>query len=589
MIISSSPSESPVPVVQSRGITMATRLRQYLLIWFCMFLAWPGLSVPAQTRASRPAPAKSAGSPKLILLIVVDQFRPDYLTRFGDLFGAGGFRRLLNQGAYFTSSHYLHACTYTACGHSVLLSGSIPAITGIIGNEWVDRESGFKVTSVSDADYVGVPEGRGASPRKMMSTTLGDQLRLQNNFRSRAIGISLKDRSAILPAGKSANAAYWFDTAKGQMQTSSYYLPQLPDWVKTFNDQKIPTSYFGKTWDRVLPESEYARSDQDNAPYETGLSGVKTFPHVVNGGGTQAGPKFYDDFTRTPWANDYLVDFAELAIENEKLGQDEYTDVLSVSFSANDIMGHAFGPYSQEMQDMVIRTDRTLERFFQIIDQRVGLTNTLVVFSADHGVAPVPEYAQAKKLGGGRVSKKALYEIISQTLNGKYGEAPWIAGSSNESIYLNQEVIKSKGLNRSEVERVAGEAAMNIQGVATYFTRTQLINGPQPASDLSQRVAAAFNPQRSGDVYLIAQPYFFFEEDYFLATTHGSPYSYDTHVPVILMGKELRPGQYPAPSSPADIAPTLAAILGIEPPSGSVGRVLTEALEPAVAPTKKKK
>ncbi|MBX7218604.1 MAG: alkaline phosphatase family protein [Blastocatellia bacterium] len=538
----------------------------------------------ASTALKVTGPAK----PKLILTIVVDQFRNDYLSRFGDLYSENGFQRLVKNGAYFTNAHYLHACTYTACGHAVILSGSVPAMTGIIGNQWFERESGLPVTSVTDARFMGLPSGRGGAPTRLLVTTLGDQMRMNSNYRSKVIGISLKDRSAMLPVGKSANAAYWFDTAGGNMQTSAYYMDSLPPWVTAFNARKYADSYFGKTWERLLPEAVYNRSDRDDAPYEGKFAGDSNkFPHVITGGGTQPGPKYYDDFTKTPWANDLQVDFAEAAIENEQLGQDDDTDLLSVSFSAFDILGHAFGPFSQEMEDMALRTDLAVARLLDVVDKKVGLANTLVVFTADHGAAPVPEYAQEKKMGGRRIKELDVMDAVTKALNAAYGQGTWISDVQNGSVYLNLETIQAKKLDRSTVERLAGETALKVPGVATYFTRTQMLNGPLPPTEIARRVAAAFHPHRSGDVYLVPEPYSFFEEPQVrLSTTHGTPYSYDTHVPVILMGRGLKPGQYQTASSPADIAPTLATLLNVEAPSGTVGRVLNEALETEPLPAK---
>lgn len=550
---------------------------------------------PQKTPKQAPPATKtpSTTGPKLVLLIVIDQFRQDYFSRFSDLYGEGGFRRLLKNGAFFANANYLHACTYTACGHAVVMTGSIPALTGIISNQWYERETNQVVTSVQDTRFMGVPNGRGGAPSRLLVTTLGDQLRLANNRQSQVIGVSLKDRSAMLPAGKSANAAYWFDTNEGKMQTSTYYMDHFPAWAEAFNARKIPDSYFGKTWDRLLPEAAYARSDRDDAPYEKKLAGDSNkFPHVVTGGGTRPNPKFYDDFTRTPWGNDLLLEFTQTLLENENLGQDDYTDVLTVSFSSFDIVGHAFGPYSQEMQDMAVRTDQTVAKLLDLVDKRVGLANTLVILTGDHGAAPIPEYSQEKHLGGRRILSETVGNAVNRALTEKFGEGNWISDGGSESIYLNLETIRNKKLDRSEVEKTVGEAALTVPGVATYFTRTQLLNGPLPPTEIAKRVAAAFNPLRSGDVYLVPEPYAFFEEGANLATTHGTPYSYDTHVPIVMMGRGIRPGRYFSPSSPSDIAPTLAALLNVENPNGNVGRVLVEALDgdvPVKPPTSKPK
>jgi predicted AlkP superfamily pyrophosphatase or phosphodiesterase len=546
-----------------------------------LFLAVAFTLNAAPSLAQKRSAPKSPASPKirLVLGITIDQFREDYLDRFGDLYGEGGFKRLIKGGALFANAHYLHACTYTAPGHGVILTGSVAAQTGIIGNSWYDRESGRNIESITDPKYVGVPSGKGSAPTRLLVTTLGDQMKMATGGQSRVIGVSLKDRSAILPAGRNADAAYWFDSKSGAMQTSTYYMEKLPAWVEAFNARKIPDGWFGKSWEKILPEAAYARSDRDDAPYEGRFAGGgQTFPHII-GVGAKPDVRFYEDFTKTPWSNDMLVDFAAAALENERLGADDAPDVLSVSFSANDILGHAFGPFSQEMEDMTVRTDRSIARLLDIVDKRVGLANTLVFLTADHGVAPIPEYSQTRRLGGRRISEKAILDAVYKALVKEYGEGEWIVGASADSLYLNLETIQAKKLDRDDVECTAGEAALTVPGVATYFTRTQLLNGPLPPTDIARRVVMAFNPQRSGDVYLVPEPFAFFSEGISAGTTHGTPYPYDTHVPVLLMGRGVRPGKYLSEASPSDIAPTLAALLGVAAPSGTVGKILREAVE----------
>ncbi len=537
------------------------------------------VTVPTAAQKKRPAAKTSAKKGyKLVLGITIDQFRGDYLERFADLYGKGGFRRLTTEGAFYASAHYRHACTYTAPGHGVILTGSAPALNGIIGNGWYDRETGKNVESITDDRYQAVPTGRPAAPTRLLVTTVGDELKSATGGRAKVIGVSLKDRSAILPAGKSADAAYWFDGKTGAMQTSTYYMKELPAWATAFNAMKPADKWFGKKWEKSLPEAAYARCDVDDAPYEGKFAGGgHAFPHTV-GVGTAPDAVFYNDFTKTPWSNDMLVDFAEAALVNEQLGADDVPDILSVSFSANDILGHYFGPYSHEVLEMTVKTDRSIARLLDIVDKRVGLENTLVFLTADHGAAPIPEYSQTHKLGGRRVSPDAVKEAVFKALVAKFGEGEWFAGMSGDSIYLNLNTIKAKNLDRHDVECVAGEAALTVPGVANYFTRSQLLNGPLPQTELARRVQLAFHPLRSGDVYLVPEPYSFFTEGS-LPTTHGTPYEYDTHVPVLVMGRGLKPGRYLVEASPSDIAPTLSALLGISPPSGNIGRVLTEAVE----------
>ncbi|MGQ9895965.1 MAG: alkaline phosphatase family protein [Acidobacteriota bacterium] len=537
--------------------------------------AWPLTLVSCATAQNR----TNAVGYRLVVGIVIDQLRPDYLERFDDLFGEKGFKRLKARGAYFANAHYRHACTYTAPGHAVILTGSTAAVTGIIGNQWYDRQSGKPIQSITDETTTGVPAGKGASPQRLLVSTLADELKAATAGQAKVIGISLKDRGAILLVGRTANVAYWFDDKRGQMQTSTYYMSELPAWVAAFNAQRIPDRWFGKTWEKLLPESAYARCAPDDAPYEKHFAGGGTaFPHQV-GRGDKPNAHFYSDFTMTPWANDFLVDFAVAAIENERLGADETPDVLTISFSANDIVGHAFGPNSHEVLDITVRTDQAIARLLDAIDAKVGLDQTLVFLTADHGVAPVPEYAQQQRLYSRRISFEQVVVAMKRALDAKFGAAPWFAGFSAESVYFDLATLAEKKLRRAEVEQVAAEAALTIEGLAAAFTRSQILFGRMPRTPAAERVQMAFHPQRSGDVFLVPEPFCFFSsEEYTTATTHGTPYAYDTHVPVILMGRSIRSGTYWVEASPADIAPTLAALLGVTPPSGTVGRPLHEAL-----------
>ena len=540
--------------------------------------------------------------PRLVLLIVVDQFRYDYLERFGDLFAPNGLRRLMRDGASWTQSNYDHFPTYTAPGHGTMMTGAYPAETGIIANEWPDRTTGKKVTSVSDVS-VKLLGGRagdtGSSPRRLMSSTVGDELRLITNDRSKVIGVSIKDRSAILPAGRHANAAYWFSITSGTMVSSTYYFDQLPAWVTTFNNPRPADQYFGKKWERLLAESEYVkRAGPDSPPWEVvSASGdTNAFPHTITGGATTPGPAFYSAFDHSPFSNELVLTFAQQAISNEQLGQDEDTDVLTVSFSGNDYVGHRYGPYSQEAMDVTLRTDRQIATLLDFVESKVGLANTLVAFTADHGVSPIPEHAAAIGLGGARVKTTDLLAAMRAGIKARYnsdGKSPdptvdyiykfddnGLArdGFMNGNVYFNYDALERDKVNAEELAQVVGRAAFTVPGVARYFTRAQLLRGATSITDpIERRVLHGFHPSRSGDVVLIAEPFKYLGDT--LAATHGSPYSYDTNVPTIIMGTGVIAGRYFEPATPADIAPTLCALLGLTPPSNATGRVLVEALK----------
>jgi predicted AlkP superfamily pyrophosphatase or phosphodiesterase len=560
-----------------------------------------------QGRTAKAIPSRSP-RPRLVLLIVVDQFRYDYLERYGDLFVQGGLRRLMREGASWTQANYDHMPTYTAPGHATLMTGTWPSEHGIIGNNWFDRETGTRISSVADNStlLLGGREGeRGKSPRRLLASTVGDELRLATNDRSKVIGISAKDRSAILPAGRHASAAYWLSNDNGNFVSSNYYFNSLPAWVERFNQRRLADSFFGKSWVRLLPEPEYARRvGADAQPWENlypDSRDTKTFPHIVTGGLSLPGNMFYKSLDYTPFSNDFLLAFAKEAIVNENLGADDDTDVLTISFSANDYVGHRFGPYSQEAMDVTLRLDRDLAELLNFVDVRIRLRNTIVIFTADHGVAPVPEHAVALRLPGQRIDYANILKTIRDAMKARYsrkaGEdntADYIQsfqykdqtreGYINGNVYLNLAALRRDGVNVEEMEQFVGQAAMSIPGMARYFTRAQLEAGSiAPADPVARRVIHGYQPQRSGDVVLVTQPYSITVEpldeptDFRWTATHGSPYSYDTHVPLIIMGGGFAAGRYEQAAAPSDIAPTLSAALGIQAPSNSTGRVLIEA------------
>ncbi|MBC7911644.1 MAG: alkaline phosphatase family protein, partial [Pyrinomonadaceae bacterium] len=397
-----------------------------------------------QRAAQASAQARSQASrPRLVLLIVVDQFRYDYLERFGDLFAANGIRRLQRDGASWAEANYDHTPTYTAPGHATLMTGTWPGEHGIIANAWYERETGKRVSSVTDDAtlLLGGREGeKGSSPRRLLVSTLGDELRFATNDRAKIIGISIKNRSAILPAGRNANAAYWFSTNTGNMVSSTYYFKNLPAWVERFNGTRPADKFFGARWERLLPEAEYVKRAGADAPVWEDISAAKdtnTFPHIVTGGASKPDKAFYNAFDYTPFSNDLLVAFARQAIANESLGADDETDFLSVSFSGNDYVGHRFGPYSHEAMDMALRVDRQIAELLDEVEARVGLQRTLVAFTADHGVAPIPEHAAATNLPGRRISSTDVLNVIRAAIRERYGRKE--AGDYIQSFKYNNE------------------------------------------------------------------------------------------------------------------------------------------------------
>ncbi len=561
-------------------------LRFSLSLFLCFILlstSFPLLCLsfitPAYAQAKRKtAAANNSPKIKLVLGIVIDQFRYDYLTRFADQFGEGGFKLLTQGGANFTNANYPYTPTVTACGHAAFMTGAAPNENGIIANEWYDRETGKRVTSVSDPNtkLLGGKEGAGSSPHRLLSSTIGDQLKLHTNGQAKVVGISLKDRAAILPSGKKPNGAYWYDVTTGRMVSSTYYFNDVPDWVKSFNQSQSADSYFGRVWKKVLPEAAYSRSLPDDSPFEKWTFG-KTFPHTINGGEDKPGSKFYNQFEATPFANEMVANFAKLALDKEQLGADDIPDLLTVSFSANDILGHYAGPNSPEAQDITIRTDRILADLFAYVDKKVGLQNTVIAFTADHGAAPIPEHAQTLGLGG-RIETKEVSDVIERALSKRFGEDKWVLLSIYGNIFLDYTVLEKRKASHAEAEQLAAEEVRKINGIANCFTRTQILLGQLPRTRVANSVALGFHEKRNGDLVVIQNPFWIFGESV-LATTHSTPYNYDTHVPVIFYGAGIKAGTFHNQSSPLDIAPTLATILKIEFPSNNIGQVLGDALK----------
>jgi Type I phosphodiesterase / nucleotide pyrophosphatase len=479
--------------------------------------------------------------PKLVVAVIFDQFRYDYLTRFRSEYHAG-FDRLLTQGAVFTNARYEHYPTVTAVGHSTFLTGATPAISGIVGNSWYDRAEGKTVTSVIDGGtkLVG-SEGEGSSPRRLLVDTVGDELRKASGGKSHVIGISHKDRAAILPAGHSADAAYWFLDPTGGFVTSTYYLSQLPSWVRDFNASHPCQSYAGEKWlDHTLPA---------------------------------AGGKLCEAVTASPFGNELMERFAERAIEAEQLGKHDATDLLALSFSSNDVVGHQYGPDSTEVHEMCVTSDRVLGKLIDALDRQVGPDGYVLVVSADHGVAPTPEANATLKMPGGRLTGSPVAKVVEAALGKRYGDAKWVTNAADTGLYPNLEEIASKKLDRAEVDRVAADAAMTIPQVFRVYTREQLLSGQFQNDSIGHRVLNGFFPQRSPDIEVILDPYWITSSS---GASHSTPFGYDTHVPVVFLGATIRPGHYDEPVMPNDIAPTLATLLAIETPAGSVGRALAE-------------
>lgn len=530
-----------------------------------------------------------AAEPALVVVVMIDQFRADYLERFGPHFGPGGFRRLMEQGATFTDCRYRYAVTKTACGHATVLTGVNPNVHGIISNDWIERETLKRVNCVDDdtAQVVGLPEVKGgaklpaklsvraASPRRLLATTVGDELKLNRGPGPKVIGVSSKDRSAVLLGGKFADAAYWMD--KGRIVTSTAYLKELPAWVQAFNATGRIDAYFDKVWDRLLPVAAYEKlQGADDAPGEGAEAGMgKTFPKRVNGGAATLTPAFYDAFENSPFKSEVLVDFAREVVEHEKLGQRGFTDVLCLSFSTNDSVGHTYGPDSHEVMDITLRTDRMLADFLTFLDRKVGLQRCTIVFTADHGAAPLPERVKALNpaISAGRVDAVRLLKTGEAALDAAFGPLAdgkrWLVPDAFQFLFAAG-VLAEKKLAPAVAENVLRDALRTVDFIDEAYTRSALLAGDVKGA-YAEATLLSFNRERTGDVYFRIKPFWV---DRKTGTNHGTPYTYDVCVPLVWFGVGVKPGVYPQRVGVDDIAPTLAHILNLLPPPRSEGRQL---------------
>lgn len=528
------------------------------------------LSTPAHVYAQKKEPVPPA-KPKLVIGIVIDQMRYDFLYRYAAKYGKGGFRRLMNEGFNSRNAQYPYVPTYTAPGHSSIFTGSIPAINGMVANDWYSRSLKREIYCTDDSTVhtVGSTGKAGEmSPRNLLVTTITDQLRLSDNFRSRVIGISQKDRASILPAGHTANAAYWLDSQSGNFITSTYYMAALPAWVTTFNALKSADSYLSKPWNTLLPIDTYTESTADNMAYENPLPGETSpvFPHDLPG----IRKKDTELIKSTPFGNSLSKDFAISCIEHEQLGKKGATDFLTLSFSSTDYVGHSFGPNSIEIEDTYLRLDRTLSELLSFLDSYLGKENVLVFLTADHGVASIPAFNEAHQLPGTVVDAQVLKQLKTIAAT-EFGDANLIEHIVNDEIYLDHALMKQKKISRTELYTSLKEALQHCEGIHTLLDLNNLSQASLPESEISF-FKNGFNEKRSGDFQIVTEPGSFF--GHAKGTTHGSYGTYDTHVPLLWYGWTIKNGESSERVSITDIAPTLANMLDIMEPSGSIGKVL---------------
>ncbi|NDV43744.1 alkaline phosphatase PafA [Flagellimonas sediminis] len=520
-----------------------------------------------------------AQSPKLVVGIVVDQMRYDYLTRFWDQYGEGGFKRMVNEGFNGKNHHYNYAPTSTGPGHASVYTGTFPAMHGIIGNDWYDKESGKMVYCAGDESYtsVGTTSDAGKmSPHRLLTTTITDQLRLHTQQRGKVIGIALKDRGAILPAGHSANGAFWYEGGEtGNWITSSYYMDALPQWVVDYNNSDAVKVY-KKSWTTLRPIDSYAESGTDANNYEGMFKGETTsaFPHDI--------PALWDAngqfnlLRTTPYGNSITTDFAIAALEGENLGKDDFTDFLAVSFSSTDYVGHFFGVNSKEIEDTYIRLDQDLARLFATLDNKVGAGEYTVFLTADHAAINVPSYLTDQKLPGGYLDMKGIKEHFDEFLKYKYGTTDVVKNQSNYQLFLDHKILNNLDIDLDDAQEDIAKELLGYEGISQVYTGHQMWENDY-TEGIPYILQNGYNQKRSGDVLIVPSPgYISYSRT---GSTHGSPQIYDTHVPLLLFGKGIKHGSTVNRTEIPDIAPTIASLLGIAFPSGTTGKPIAEVLE----------
>ncbi len=527
----------------------------------------------------RPGRAAPTPRPRLVLFVSVDQMRADYLERFAPLF-RGGFRALLDRGAVFSRSLYRHANTETGPGHALLLSGRHARDNGVVANVWYDRVTRRSLNVVEDPSVspLGGP-GQGRSPANFIGLTLGDRLKRASPD-SKVVGVALKDRSAILMAGPRADAAYWYDSDSGHFITSTYYMKAAPAWLDAWNAQGRFDALHGRLWTRLLPDAavyeRYAGPDQVEGEWDRKDT---VFPHAIRG--APRSPQFYDDLRRTPYADELTLEFALRALDAHELGRDEATDLLAVGFSASDIIGHTYGPDSQEQMDQMLRLDGTLGRLFEEVERRVGPGGFVFGLSADHGAMPLVEVAQGRGQAARREHPDALGEPVREALAAAFpGKRGLIADFDQPHFYLDLEALAEQGVRRAEVERVIELAALATGLVERVYTASRLLGDPPVDDPEFPLFRNAFFESRSPHVLVRLKGYVYVDDEYRGGTGHGTAEAYDRHVPMAFLGPGIKPGRYTEPCGPEEIAPTLHAILGLDYPLEIGQRVLTEMLAP---------
>lgn len=517
---------------------------------------------------------KQRDKAKLVVGIVVDQMRNDYIERFWNHYSEDGFKRLTRQGFRFKDNHFTYIPTKTAPGHASIYTGTTPKNHGIIANAWFDKKSSKMVYCAGDSTKksIGTIDKTGEmSPHRLLTTTITDENRLATQMRGKTIGIALKDRGAILPAGHTANAAYWFQGKdEGRWISSSYYMEELPQWVTKFNNSGVVNKYM-KTWETLYSISTYKESGSDLNKFERGFKGKETatFPYDIEK--LRKDNNNFDLLRSIAYGNDFTTDFAITAIKEENLGQDEYTDFLTISFSSTDYIGHNFGVNSKEVQDTYIRLDKNIAELLRFLDQNVGEDNYILFLTSDHGGINVPAYLASLNIPAGYFNRKDLQENIQKFVEKEFAERLLIKNVSNDQVFFNHKLIQKLDIDVGELQCRVAEYLTNYKNIHRVYTRNQIITGT-PDTGVDKLVKNGFNPKRSGDIVYLMEPSVVSYPR--TGSTHGSGYSYDTHVPLFFYGKDIQNGATSQRSEIVDIAPTIATMLGISYPNTTTGKPL---------------
>jgi arylsulfatase A-like enzyme len=547
------------------------------LVLFAMLAISATNSIDAQKTK---AITNTEKGPRLVVGIVVDQMRWDYLERFAPLFKAnGGFKRMMNQGFSNDNCQIGYTPSVTACGHTGIYTGTVPAIHGITGNGWYDTQLKRNVycsedRTVDGVGAAGASDGK-MSPKNMLTTSIADELRMANNFKSKVIGIALKDRGAILPAGHSANGAYWFDAKSGNFITSTYYYKELPNWVKQFNDRQIPDSLMKLGWNKSLTDAvylQYATADEKNYEGKPFGSNQTKMPYNL----TRTANEGFGKLSSTPWGNTLTVELAKAAVLAEDMGKDAVTDMLAVSFSSPDYVGHSFGPNSWEVVDNYIKLDEELGRMFDFLDATVGKGKYTAFLSADHAVAHVPGFMKENKLPGGLLDDKAAMNEMNAAIKAKFGIDKLVVSLTNYQVHFNRDLLDSLNADTKAINQFMVRYLMKKDYILNAFPTNEILTSPMPQY-LREKIANGFLYNRSGDIQMVLKSGFI--DGGATGTTHGLWYSYDAHIPLLWYGFGIKQGRSSKRVYMHDIASTVASLLKIQEPSGNIGNPIVEVLK----------